>query len=69
MRHPRFGFPHSENDVETLTAFLRILKEEGFFREEDPYVFSFEVTPFGDEDPDIVLANCKRALNRAWAML
>ena len=66
--HPRFGFPNSANDVETLADFLKVLKEEGFFREDDPLVLSFEVKPFGDEDPDIVLANCKRALNRAWAM-
>ena len=68
-RHPRFGFPDSENDVDTLTAFLRLLKEEGFFRENDPLTLSFEVTPFGDEDPDAVLAGCKRALNRAWALV
>lgn len=66
-RHPRFGFPNSVNDVDTLTDFLRTLKAGGFFREEDPLILSFEVTPFGDEDPDAVLANCKRALNRAWA--
>ncbi|MBO4838129.1 MAG: TIM barrel protein [Lachnospiraceae bacterium] len=68
-RHPRFGFPNSENSVETLTAFLRLLKDEGFFREDDPLILSFEVTPFGDEDPDAVLAGCKRALNRAWALV
>ena len=67
--HPRFGFPNSANDVDTLTDFLRVLKDEGFFREDAPLVLSFEVKPFGDEDPDIVLANCKRALSRAWAMV
>ena len=67
--HPRFGFPNSANDVETLADFLKVLKAEGFFREDDPLILSFEVKPFGDEDPDIVLANCKRALSRAWAMV
>ena len=67
-RHPRFGFPNSANDVDTLTDFLRVLRGEGFFRENDPMVLSFEVTPYGDEDPDVVLASSKRALNRAWAM-
>ena len=67
-KHPRFGFPNSENDVETLTDFLKVLKKEGFFRPEAPLVLSFEVAPFGDEDPDAVLAGSKRALNRAWAM-
>ena len=30
---------------------------------------SFEVKPFGDEDPDLVIANAKRVLNLAWARL
>ena len=28
-----------------------------------------EVKPWKDEDPDVVVANAKRVLNRAWAML
>lgn len=67
--HPRFGFPHSANDTPELLDFFRVLKQEGFFNAEEPYVLSFEVTPFGDEDEDIVMANCKRVINRAWAML
>jgi len=66
--HPRFGFPDSANDVAELADFFRILREEGFFNAEDPYVLSFEVKPFGDEDPDIILANSKRVVNRAWAL-
>lgn len=68
-RHPRFGFPNSANDVDTLADFLRLLKDEGFFRPDAPMVLSFEVTPCGDEGPDAVLASSKRALNRAWAMV
>ena len=45
-----------------------MLKEEGFFNAENPYVLSMEVTPFGDEDGDIILANTKRVINRAWAL-
>ena len=67
--HPRFGFPKGINDTPEVLEFLRILKEEGFFRARKPYILSFEVTPQPDEDPDIVLASCKRVLNRAWAML
>lgn len=67
--HPRFGFPNSANNVDTLIGFLNVLKEEGFFRAESPYVLSFEIKPYGEEDPDIVLANAKRTLNRAWAMV
>lgn len=68
-QHPRFGFPNSANDVEELLDFLRILKNEGFFNKDNPYVLSFEVKPWGDEDPAIILANSKRVLNRAWALL
>ena len=52
-----------------LLDYLRVLKEEGFFRAEDPMVLSMEVLPTADEDEEIVLANTKRCLNRAWALL
>ena len=42
--HPRFGYPNSANDTAELVDFFRILKQEGFFRAEDPYVLSMEVT-------------------------
>ncbi len=67
--HPRFGFPGSANDVPELLDFLTVLKEEGFFRKDAPLVLSFEVKPWQDEDPDLILANTKRTLNRAWALL
>lgn len=65
--HPRFGFPNSENDVDELVAYLRTLMQIGFISEERRPIVSFEVKPFGDEDPDIVIANAKRTLNLAWA--
>lgn len=68
-QHPRFGFPNSANDVKELVDFFTVLKEEGFFNEKDPYVLSLEVKPWGDEDGDIVLANTKRVINRAWALV
>lgn len=67
--HQRFGFPNSANDVPELLDYLRVLKEEGFFNAADPMVLSMEVAPTKDEDEEIVLANTKRCLNRAWAML
>jgi len=66
--HPRFGFPESANDTPELIDFFRVLKEEGFFCADNPYVLSIEVKPWGDEDADIVLAGTKRVINRAWAM-
>lgn len=67
--HPRMGYPNSANDVPELVDFLRVLKNEGFFNAENPYVLSMEVTLRPGEDEDIVLANTKRCLNRAWALL
>lgn len=67
--HPRFGYPHSANDTPELLDFFRVLKEEGFFNAENPYVLSFEVLPRPGEDEAIVLANTKRVINRAWSLL
>jgi sugar phosphate isomerase/epimerase len=64
--HPRFGFPNGENDVEELTAYLRVLLSIGFLNKENRPIVSFEVKPFEDEDPDLVIANAKRVLNLAW---
>ena len=68
-KHPRFGYPNSANDTKELLDFLRILREEGFFNAESPYILSAEVTLRPGEDEQIVLANTKRVLNRAWALL
>lgn len=67
--HPRFGYPNSANDVPELLDYFRVLRDEGFFRADDPYVLSMEVTLRPGEDEDIVLANTKRVINRAWALL
>lgn len=68
-QHPRFGFENSANDTNELLDFFTVLKEEGFFNSKNPYVLSFEVKPWGDEDPEIILANTKRVVKRAWALL
>lgn len=67
--HARFGFPNGVNDVNEVKEFLKVMKEEGFFEEEKPYIISFEVKPWEDEDSEIIIANAKRTLNRAWALL
>lgn len=67
--HPRLGYPNSANDVPQLLDYLKVLQQEGFFREDDPLVLSMEVSPRPGENPDVVLANTKRALSRAWALL
>lgn len=67
--HPRFGFPDSENDVEELAAYLRLLLEIGFLNEKNRPIVSFEVKPFGDEDPEVCIANAKRTLDLAWELV
>ncbi len=67
--HPRFNFPNSVNGVNNVVDFLSCLKEENMFNSREPMVLSFEVKPWKDEDPDLVIANTKRIFNRAWALL
>jgi sugar phosphate isomerase/epimerase len=67
--HPCFGYPNSANDTAELLDYLNVLKGEGFFRSDDPMVLSMEVTPRPGQDGDIIMANTKRVLNRAWALL
>lgn len=67
--HPRFGFPHSANDMPELLDFFKVCKEEGLFNAEQPLMLSFEVTPRDDEDAEIIVAQTKRTINRAWALL
>lgn len=65
--HPRFGFPGSANDVDEMVGFFRALLNAGIINTSNPPIVSFEIKPFGDEDPDIVITNAKRVLNEAWA--
>lgn len=67
--HPRFGFPNSSNDVPQVLDFLRVLKKNGFFCPENPYTLTFEIKPWTGENVDVILANAKRTLNRAWTLL
>lgn len=67
--HPRFGFPNGENDVDEVVHYLQVLMDIGFINDKNPPIVSFEIKPFGDEDPDVVIANAKRTLNEAWARL
>lgn len=68
-KHPRFGYPNSANDVRELLDFFRVLKREGFFRPEHPYILSIEVTPQPGEEDEVILANTKRVIRRAWELL
>ena len=67
--HPRFGFPNSENDVEELAAYLRLLLKIGFLNEKKRPIVSFEIKPFGEEDPEVCLANAKLTLDLGWELV
>ena len=68
-KHPRLGIAGGENDVEQLVDFLRELFSIGYLDGKEPKVVSFEVSPTVGEDPEIVIANSKRVLDRAWSIV
>ena len=45
------------------------MKKNGFFDAEKPCTLTFEIKPWTGEDIDTVIANAKRTLNRARALL
>lgn len=69
-KHPRFGAPGTENDAKDLTEFLEVLFEVGYFQKQLPTrrpVVTFEVRPLPGERQDILMANCRRVMEEAWA--
>ena len=69
-KHPRFGAPLTENDTDDLAEFLTGLFEIGYFDKQVPTrrpVVTFEVRPLPGERQDILIANCRRVLEDAWA--
>lgn len=68
-QHPRFGIPGGETDAPELAEFIRTLFDIGYFEDSGRRVLSFEVKPLPGEDSALVIANAKRTLNEALAML
>jgi sugar phosphate isomerase/epimerase len=66
-QHPRFGYPGSENDVDELAEYLRVLLEIGYIGEGSKNIVAFEVKPVGNENAEVVIAQSKRTLMDAWA--
>ena len=72
-KHPRFGAPGTENDVSDLVSFLQTLQRIGYFENtalptSRPLV-TFEVRPMEGERQDVLLANCRRVWQQAWAQV
>ncbi|MBI3945512.1 MAG: sugar phosphate isomerase/epimerase [Armatimonadetes bacterium] len=69
--HPRFGIEGGEVGVPELAVFLQELRRIGYLDPARRRIVSFEVKPvaaFG-EASSVVVANAKRALQQAWAMV
>jgi sugar phosphate isomerase/epimerase len=69
--HPCFGIVGGENGVDELAAFLEGLFKIGYLDGKTTKPLSFEIKPiaaFG-ETTDIIVANAKRTLNKAWARI
>jgi sugar phosphate isomerase/epimerase len=67
--HPRFGIEGGENGVEELAEYLEAFIDIGFLDGEHQPFMSFEVKPLEGEPSKVVIANAKRALKEAWALI
>jgi sugar phosphate isomerase/epimerase len=70
--HPRFGYPHSENDTPELIEFLQTLFEIGYLQDAPPETkpwVGIEVRPQGDESSEMIWAQTKRTWRAAWSAL
>ena len=67
--HQYFGFPNGENDVPQVKEFLEALLKIGYLNKQTRPFLSFEIKPWEDDDPELVIINAKRVLNRAWSMI
>lgn len=69
--HPCFGIEGGENGVDELAAFLEGLFNIGYFDGKARKPLTFEIKPITawGETTDMIVANAKRTLNKAWALL
>jgi len=67
--HPYIGAPRTDIRVEDLAKFLRALLQCGFIGAGARGIVSFEVKPLPTENPQAILAGCRRTLAAAWALV
>ncbi|MGA1196451.1 MAG: sugar phosphate isomerase/epimerase family protein [Candidatus Latescibacterota bacterium] len=67
--HPRFGCEDGENDVPEVVDFLKELLNIGYLDPEKRPILSFEVAPMPGESSEVIIANSKRVLDEAWALV
>ena len=69
-RQPRFGIPGGEIDTPEVRDYFRLLLDLGLLNPEDRPVVSAEVRPLlAGESSEVVIANTKRVIKEAWALV
>lgn len=67
---PRFGMPGGEVDTLMVRDYFRLLLDLGLLNPEDRPVLSAEVRPLlAEESSEVVIANTKRVIKEAWALV
>ncbi|MEW6719534.1 MAG: TIM barrel protein [Thermodesulfobacteriota bacterium] len=67
---PRFGMPGGETDTPQVTEYFRLLRDLKLIGPEKRPVLSAEVRPLlAEESSEAVLANTKRVIKEAWALV
>jgi len=69
-RQPRFGIPGGEIDTPQVRDYFRVLLDLGLLNPENRPVLSAEVRPLlAEESSEVVIANTKRVIKEAWALV
>lgn len=69
-RQPRFGIPGGEIDTPQVRDYFRVLLDLKLLNPEDRPVLSAEVRPLlAEETSEVVIANTKRVIKEAWALV
>jgi sugar phosphate isomerase/epimerase len=67
---PRFGMPGGEVDTPQVRDYFRLLLDLKLLNPENRPVLSAEVRPLlAEETSEVVIANTKRVIKEAWAMV
>ena len=66
--HPKFGIPDGENGLEELVAFLKVLKDIGYFKGSKKPL-SFEIKPCRGETAESIIAESQEFLDKAWTLV
>lgn len=67
--HPRFGHEMGENDELEVQNFLEVILNSNYLKRNEKPSLSFEVKPYELEESEVIIANSKRTLRRAWLSL